>query len=249
MGNMLRAASYLVAIVVVTFWHGGRTIGAGLLGVRYRPNGIYDRASRGWGRWLLAATGLPVRVFHRERIPVGLPVVYVANHVSLVDIWALLQELPGSVRFVFKKEMLNIPVLGQALKAARHISIDRKNQAKAFAAYDEAAEAIREGVSAVVFAEGTRSLDGMLKPFKKGPFVLAISAGVPIVPVYIGGTYAIMPRGAMVPRGGTVTLCVGEPIPTTGFDADARDLLADQARAVIGRLAEEDAARRMGLGA
>lgn len=238
MKHLVRAVWYFVTLVVATAFHGGRSIVAGLFGVRQRLGGVYDRSSRGWGRWLLAATGIRVRVVHPERFP-ATPAVYVANHVSLIDIWVLLRELPGSVRFLFKKEMLAIPVFGRALKAAGHISIDRKNQTAAFGAYDRAAASIRGGISAAIFAEGTRSRDGTLQPFKKGPFVLAIKAGVPVIPLYLGGTYALLPPGRRVPRRGEVTLVVGEPIATASLGLDDRDALARRCRDAVIALSQD----------
>jgi 1-acyl-sn-glycerol-3-phosphate acyltransferase len=140
--------------------------------------------------------------------------------------------LPG-IRFVFKKELSAVPFLGQAINAMGHISIDRGNRGSAFASYDRAAEAVRAGTSAAVFVEGTRSRDGKLLPFKKGPFVLAIAAQVPVVPVVCLDTFERLPKGSVSPRPGTVRLRIGEPIATIGLDYPARDELADRARAAM----------------
>ncbi len=226
MKNILYAVRYLVMLGIATGIHGGAALVAGILRVRHRRGGVYDWAGRSWGTMLLRATGVTVDVVHRDRVPTA-PVVYIANHVSFIDIWVLLRELPGSIRFVFKREMMFIPLFGQAMRAAGHISIDRNRQARAFAAYDAAAQSITNGgISAAVFAEGTRSRDGQLRPFKKGPFVLAISAGVPIVPLYLAGTYAALPSGSSSPRPGKVALLVGQPIPTTGLTYDDRNSLS-----------------------
>jgi 1-acyl-sn-glycerol-3-phosphate acyltransferase len=123
--------------------------------------------------------------------------------------------------------------MGMAMRAARHIPIRRQVKSAAFAAYDEAANYIREGMSAVVFAEGTRSRDGRLQPFKKGPFVLAIAASVPVVPVLCAGTYELMPKGSWSPKPGTVTLRIGEAISTQGMTYDERGKLADETRAAL----------------
>jgi 1-acyl-sn-glycerol-3-phosphate acyltransferase len=150
-----------------------------------------------------------------------------------VDIWALLAELPGTVRFVYKKGMDWIPLMGIAMRAARHIPIRRRVKSAAFAAYDEAAKYLRAGSSAVVFAEGTRSRNGRLLPFKKGPFVLAIAAQAPVVPVFCGGTFELMPRGSWTPKRGTVTLKIGEAISTAGMSYEDRGALAERTRAVL----------------
>ena len=96
---------------------------------------------------------------------------------------------------------------------------------------------LRDGVSAAVFVEGTRSRDGSLQPFKKGAFVLAISLQVPCVPVYIAGARALMPRGGFVPRPGTVEVRIGEPIPTTGLTYEDRDALRDRCWQAMSALA------------
>ena len=229
---MIQTLRYLLAITILTVWHGGAVIVSALLRVKHREGGVYDRAQRRWGRGMLRWTGVQVRVEGGEKLS-SAPAVYIANHASFIDIWALLQELPGTVRFVFKKEMNRIPVLGLAMRSMQHIPIDRKNLSAAFAAYEEAAVLIRGGISAVVFAEGTRSRDGKLHTFKKGPFVLAIAAGVPVIPVLCEGTFAALPKGSMTPRRGRVTLRIGDPIPTTGLSYDDRNPLSQSARAQL----------------
>lgn len=226
----MSAIRYLLAVVGFTAWEAGRVIVAALFRVRYRPGGVYDDAPRQWGRHLLRAVGVRPGIEGLEQLEAGKPYVYVANHASFVDVWLLLAVLPGSVRFVAKKELLGIPIFGWALRAGGQIAIDRRNLKSAFSAYDDAARAVRGGMSAVVFVEGTRSRDGRLQDFKKGPFVLAIHAGVPVVPVYIHGTYAVLPTGRLTPLPGPVRLFVGEPIPTAGLSYEDRDRLSRECR-------------------
>jgi 1-acyl-sn-glycerol-3-phosphate acyltransferase len=237
----MRALAYLAALTGLTVWHGGRAVLRALVGVRHQPGGsVYDRIQRAWGAALLRFTGIRVEVRGREQIP-DRPVVFISNHASFVDIWALLAVLPGSPRFVAKKEFMYFPIMGQAMRAIGHIYIDRAKRTSAFASYDRAAEAIRRGVSAVVFAEGTRSRTGKLLPFKKGPFVLAIAAQVPIVPVCCWGTYERMPKGSITPTPGTVELRFGPPIPTAGLVHDDRDELSRRSREAMLRLGAVEA--------
>lgn len=230
---MIQTLRYLGCFVLSMGYWGSRVLFAAVFRVRQRSGGIYDRAAREWGRAMLRGTGIRVVVEGRERLDSAAPKVYIANHASQVDIWALLAELPGTVRFVYKKGMDWIPLMGMAMRAARHIPIKRQVKSAAFAAYDEAANYIRGGSSAVVFAEGTRSRDGKLLPFKKGPFVLALAAQVPVVPVLCQGTYEAMPRGSWSPRRGTVVLKIGAAIETRGMTYEDRAALACRTRAAL----------------
>jgi 1-acyl-sn-glycerol-3-phosphate acyltransferase len=156
-----------------------------------------------------------------------------ANHASQVDIWAILAEFPGTVRFVYKQGMNWIPLMGLAMRKARHIPIRRQVRSAAFAAYAEAASYLAGGMSAVVFPEGTRSRDGRLQAFKKGAFVLAISAQVPVVPVFCEGTYQLLPRGSWRPRKGSVVIWIGDAISTVGMGPEDRARLAEQTRSAL----------------
>lgn len=236
---MTQALRYWPAFLALTLWHSAKAVFAALLGVRQRPGGVYDRTAYDWATRLLAATRISLAVEGGERLRPDRSCVYIANHVSFVDIWALLATLPGTVRFVFKKELMRVPLFGTAIRRAGHIRIDRQNRAAAFAAYEEAAADIRHGTSAIVFAEGTRSRDGRLLPFKKGPFVLAIAAQVPVVPVLVEGGYALMRRGSLYPKRGTIRIVIGEEIPTQGLGYDHREALADQTRDALLALREK----------
>jgi 1-acyl-sn-glycerol-3-phosphate acyltransferase len=231
---MIGFLRYVTSFIFYMSWSAGKVLLAALIGVKQRPGGVYDWGARHWAQGMLRGTGITVRVEGRERLLTPEPKVYISNHASFVDIWAMLAEFPGTIRFIYKKGMDWIPLMGQAMRAARHIPINRQSRSASFASYDEAAKFIRdEGISAIVFAEGTRSRNGLLKPFKKGPFVLAIAAGAPVVPVFCENTYELMPRGSWSPKPGIVTLKIGEPIPTAGLTVAARDALATQTRAAI----------------
>jgi 1-acyl-sn-glycerol-3-phosphate acyltransferase len=225
--------------VAATVWCGGTVVIAGLLRVRHRPGGVYDRAQRSWARALLWAAGTRVTFVGYERVPRDQPVVYVSNHQSWFDILALAGTVPGTIRFVAKKEMASIPLLGQAMRAAGHIYIDRQNRAQALEAYEEVAGLIRQGLNTVVFPEGTRSRTGRMLPFKKGPFVLAIAAQVPLVPVYCAGTFDILPKGHVWLRPHPVTIRFAQPIPTARLTYDDRHQLLERTQSEIERLRAE----------
>jgi 1-acyl-sn-glycerol-3-phosphate acyltransferase len=206
---------------------------AGLFRVRHRSGGVYDWAGRDWARDILRAAGTPVVAEGLENIPRDRPVMYASNHSSMFDIWALFATLPGSVRFVAKRELFRIPLLGRAMLAVGHVPIDRAARKKAFEAYDEAARKIRSGTSVLVFPEGTRSRTGELLPFKNAPFGLAIAAQVPVVPIYVHHTFEILPKGAWRLRPRPIRLLVAPPISTTGLRPEDRQRLRDEVRAAM----------------
>lgn len=235
---------YYGVILPLTIWHASLAVGGGLLRVPWRRGGVYDQTQHKWARRLIRAAGTPVTLVGFERVPQDRPVVYVSNHQSWFDILALAGTIPGTLRFVAKKEMASIPLLGRAMKAAGHIYIDRQNRAQAIEAYEEVASWIRDGLSTVVFPEGTRSRTGRLLPFKKGPFVLALAAQVPLVPVYVANTFQILPKAHVLLRPQPITIYFDEPIATEGMRYDEREVLLRRSHAAILRMraASADAA-------
>jgi 1-acyl-sn-glycerol-3-phosphate acyltransferase len=226
---MIRVLRFWLAALRLTWKWGGGAVRAARKGIPDSIGGIYDRCCWEWSDGFLRVAGITVKVEGagklRER-----PCVYVANHTSTIDIWALITRLPHVPRFIMKKEVLKIPLFGTAAAAAGHILVDRQRRTAAFGSYQKAAEVLKRGASAAIFAEGTRSPSGKLLPFKKGPFVLAIAAQIPVVPVWIEGAFELFPKGAWWARPGEVTLHVGDEIPTTGMVYDDRDRLSELAR-------------------
>jgi 1-acyl-sn-glycerol-3-phosphate acyltransferase len=156
---------------------------------------------------------------------------------AIPDQQTIVSTLPPSVkwRFVAKKELVRVPVFGQALLASGHIIIDRGNRERAVASLRRAAERIRAGTSVIVFPEGTRSPDGHLRLFKSGPFHLAVEAQVPIIPVTVSGSQHITPKGELRVHPGRVKIAYGKPIPTRGVSIAERKLLAARVRDAIAR--------------
>jgi len=168
--------------------------------------------SRIWSRIVLSISGVSLHVEGVENIPSGIPVVFACNHASQFDIPILTVALPVQFRFIVKKELFKIPLFGLAMRRTGYIPIDRSGGKAALKSLKDAAQKIKNGVSVVVFPEGTRSPDGRLRPFKAGSIFLAQKADVPIVPVGISGSHRILPKGSLKMRPGHVIVRIGSPI-------------------------------------
>ena len=228
MGNLFRLL--LVGIYTV------------VIGVPVIATSPFDREARVmralgrvWIRWILRTYGIRVEVEGLENVPARAPVILMANHQSLVDIAAIIDTLPPSVcwRFVAKKELVRVPIFGWCLVTTGQIIVDRGNRERAVASLRRAAERIRGGASVIVFPEGTRSPSGSLRPFKSGPFHLALEAQVPIVPVTVSGSQRITPKGSLTVHPGVVKIVYGRPIPTRGVPVAARAALKARVREAI----------------
>ena len=244
---MIAAIRYVLSMFFCTIWHASRVILAAARGERQQPGGIYDRIPTEYCRDLLRINRITTRAVGLSHLDGLGPVVFVADHKSWFDVPALVDVLPGSLRFVAKKELGRVPLFGQALRAAGHIEVDRHDPASAHLAYEKAARAIKGGLSAVVFGEGTRSRDGRLHQLKKGPFVLAIAAQVPVVPVHVEGSGRVLPKGSIRPHPGLITVHVGAPIPTAGLTYDDRDALALRTREALVGLGAHPSSDRTAL--
>lgn len=222
----------IVVTIITTTVMGSACIIAMMAGVKDKAGGIFDHTPRVWSRLLLITAGVRVVLHNPERAWGQGAQVYVSNHMSWFDIPTLSASLPR-YKFVAKAELFKVPIFGPSIRAIGMVPIQRENRKAAFGAYDEAAAKIREGNSVVVFPEGTRGTEYPLRPFKKGPFVLAIAAGVPIVPVLTYGTREVLPRGSFLITPTTVHIHLLEPISTEGLDYGSRSELADRVRTSI----------------
>ena len=221
---MMRTVFVYLTLIVMTVVLGITAIVAALLGFRQKPGNFLERIPRLFARSALWAGRVTVRVNNPEQIGHDEARVYASNHVSWFDVFALAAVLPR-YRFVAKKELQRIPLFGRAAGIVAAIYIDRRNRKAAFDAYADAARQVKEGFSVAVYPEGTRGRSYALRPFKKGPFVLAIAAQVPIVPVIVHGTREIQPKGAVRVRPGAIELTLLEPVPTVGLTYDDRERL------------------------
>lgn len=186
------------------------------------PRSIYAWCIRTWARSIVFAAGAKIVVHGAERLNNPNGAVFVANHVSWFDIFGLASVVPWC-SFVAKSELKKILLFGWAAEAAGIVFVDRENRKQAFASYEQAAKEVRRGRAIVVCPEGTRGTDYHLRPFKKGPFVLAIAAQTPVIPTVVHGTIEIMPKGTFWIRGGgTIDLHFLEPVSTADCDYEHR---------------------------
>lgn len=231
---MIRAVVAFFVLLVLTPVLGAIVVAASVLRVPHGENSIYQKCSRLWAAALNRVAGVKIVVHDPERIVHGQPRVYIANHVSWFDVFVLAEVLPNYT-FIAKRELSRIPIFGWAAQGWGVIWIDRGNRKSAFDSYKDAASAVKGGQSVVVCAEGTRGESYELRPLKKGPFVFAISARVPIIPVIVYGAREVQPKGSFRLRPNTVHVHPLDEVPTEGYAHDDRDELV---RVVWTRMAE-----------
>jgi 1-acyl-sn-glycerol-3-phosphate acyltransferase len=198
---------------------------ASVLGFHDERGGVVQQwCMRTWARSLCWAAGAKIVVHGAEHIASGSGTVYASNHVSWYDVFGIASVIPRYT-FVAKAELRKIPIFGWGAEGAGVVFLARENRKSAFEAYELVAEKIRKGLNVVVFPEGTRGYEYALRPFKKGPFVLAIAAGAPVVPIVVYGAREVMHKGSFRVSPGTVHIHLLEPVPTTGYDYEHRHQL------------------------
>jgi 1-acyl-sn-glycerol-3-phosphate acyltransferase len=186
-----------------------------------RTGNTFRSVPRAWCRFILWLFNIRVHTTGVEHLDRQASYVYVANHASAFDIPAVLVGIPDEVNLVFKQELTYVPVWGWALRWGPFIMIDRAKARDAMQSLERAADTIRKGTSVLLFAEGTRTRDGKLQPFKRGAFAIASRAGKPIVPVTINHTFGILPKGSLNVQATDIELVVERPIDTTGYEGKA----------------------------
>lgn len=189
--------------------------------------------ARTWSRMILATASSPVEIVHPEKLNAGGPAVYVVNHLSALDIPTLYAALPFQFRIMAKKELFRYPVLGWHLKRSGQIPIERENARSSLKSLMRASEALKNGMSLVVFPEGGRSADGHLQPFLGGSFYVAIKAQAPVVPMALIGTYEALPMNSFHVRPHPFQLVVGDAIETTGHAPREMDKIASLAEEAV----------------
>ena len=231
----IAAARSFITYVVIVFYIALVAPPGILLSWLLRWKRLPYRLGHGGVGLALSLAGIRYKVVGRENVPPG-AVVYCSNHESNVDPAVLFQGLHPMLHIFYKAELHKVPLMGTAFDIGGFVAVERGDRHKAFASVDVAAESLRQGNSFLIFPEGTRSRTGELLPFKKGGFVMALKAQVPVMPVAISGGRASMRKGSAIVRPVTVTVRIGDPIPTAGMTIDDRDELIERTRAAVSAL-------------
>jgi len=193
------------------------------------PNYLHNYA-RLWARVSLRLARQRLSVSGQEHLPRQGAVIFMPNHQSNLDILALFAGLPVQFRWLAKKELFSIPLFGLAMRRTEYIPVDRSDRRAAIASISLAAQRIADGTSIILFPEGTRSPDGNMLPFKKGGFMLALQAQVPIIPVALQGSRDALPKYSWRIRPGRITVRIFPAIPTSGLGTIDRDRLMEEVR-------------------
>ena len=235
--HLWRTIFFLIpAIALYTVFFGTLSIASSF----FEKTGYFAHwCARTWSRWILGTTGVDVEVSGLEQLDPRGTYVFVANHQSIYDIPILFWSLPHQLRIIAKASLGKFPVIGWHLRRTGHMLVNRSRpeRSKIFA---WAGRLTSNGLSLILFPEGTRSRDGHVAKFKGGTFYLALEAGLPVVPISIVGSRHVMLKGRLAAYPGTVRLVVHPPIDTTGMEGADPRAFAERVRQIIAPVAESD---------
>lgn len=227
---MARTSIIILGIILVTVFMAVMAI---LVSFVTAGGDTAHKVGRIWAKCILELSNIRVTVKGLSNLKPGRSYIYMANHMSNADIPVLQAYLPVQFRWLAKAELYKIPIFGYAMKRAGYISIDRSDRKSAIESLNKAVKIIRDGISVIIFPEGTRSRTNNVQPFKKGGFFLAVDSGVPIIPIIIHGTGRIMPKKQMLIKPGNVTIEISKPIESSDYTRKTKNDLIKKVRLVI----------------
>lgn len=229
--DMFRTALTGILGVIATI----AAVGVVLVVVRFNPTSpVLERVIRAWSRVWLVASGTRLDVKGRENIDPTRSYFVVSNHQSLLDIMACFLAVRLPIRFLAKTELFEIPVLAQGMRAVGIIEVDRSAHAAIHAQVNrQAKDLVEHKRSVIIYAEGTRPRDGVMRPFKKGAFTMAVSSQLPLLPVSIHGSYEAWPPGRPWAHGGLIEVVIDSPIETAGLGHSDVPRLRDDVYEII----------------
>jgi 1-acyl-sn-glycerol-3-phosphate acyltransferases len=218
-------------IILSTIFFGSISVVASLFD---KKGDTQMRVARVWAKSLLSVSGVRVTVQGLEHIDLAGSYVFATNHASYMDTPVVLSSIPIQFRFLAKRGLFKIPFLGTHLGQAGHIPVPRDDPRGSVKTMQTAADVVQKrGISLLIFPEGGRSHDGVMRPFKEGAAYIAIRAGVPIVPAVLIGTHDVLPYGSGTPSPGAVMLRIMKPIETAGLSLKDRHALTERVHALV----------------
>ena len=227
----------IIRVMWIAIWAAIATIMLGIpvmvAGLLRRTGNLAFSISKLWAYTMLAVSFVRTEIKNKAKIQPRTSYIIISNHQSLYDIIALVTTLGIQYRWFIKNEVLKIPIFGYALYASRNIFIDRANTASAIQSINQGIDRLPGGVSVMVFAEGTRSPDGLIHEFKKGGFVTAIRRKIPILPVTVNGSRRILPKGSLDLKSGKIQVVIGDPIDTSNYTTETTQELIDKTRQAV----------------
>jgi 1-acyl-sn-glycerol-3-phosphate acyltransferase len=237
--NFVYAARSILAYLLIVLYILIAAPPALFIGGVFRwKRGVYALGHAGVGL-ALALCGIRYRIVGRAHVPHDTAVVFCSNHESNVDPPVLFLGLHSQLHVLYKAELRNVPLMRTVFDVGGFVPVDRGDRDQSMRSLEQGAASLRAGNSFLIFPEGTRSRTGALLPFKKGGFIMAIKAQVPVVPVAIVGGRDAMRKGSAFVRPVKVSVRIGRPVPTAGLTVDQRDKVVSAVRAEVQKLLDE----------